>query len=188
MTHTFGTTLAVALALAGLTVATTGAGLAQQAPPQTQTAASTPSWQRFTSRDYGFSALMPGSPTQNNTASASGRSTLHRFYVAPSGGDTMYLVQVSQPPPDRMHAGIPADIADRYARGSGTQVVSQRTTTFAGQQGREATFHDAKTNMEHHVIWVLANGHAYLIAVAGSRQFVDGANAKRFLASFRLNS
>ncbi len=175
------TLFAVALALAGLT----GAALAQQASPQTQAATRPPSWQPFSSSGYGFSVLMPGTPTENSTPSQSGRSTLHRFYTAP-GGNTMYLVQVSEPKSGRTRASIPDDIADRYARGSGTTVVSQRSVTFAGQPGREATFHDTKNNVEHRVVWILANKHAYLIAAAGSRQFIDGGNARRFFDSFRL--
>ncbi len=191
MTQALRTTfLSGAFALAGV-IAITAAAVAQQATPQTnrqqQTAAGTPSWQPFTSSQFGFSVQMPGQPTENAAPSASGRSTLHRFYVSSPNGDTMYLVQVSEPQAGQTRLTVPEDIAQRYARGSGTEVVSQRATTFAGKPGREATFHDAKNNLDHRVVWVVANNHAYLIAAAGSHQFVDGANARHFFDSFRLN-
>ena len=196
MTPLKSTVSAMALALAGLTTLATTAVAQQQtrpqtqAPqtqaPQTQATAPTPSWQRFASTDQRFSVLMPGPPTQDTGQSTSGRTVLHRFYVSPNAQAT-YIVQVSEPATGKARYTVPEDIAQRYAKGSGTDVVSQHAVTFAGQQGREGTFRDAKTNTEHRVVWIVANNRTYLIAAAGPEQFVESANAKRFFDSFRLN-
>ncbi len=139
-------------------------------------------WRRLSSEAFKFSVIMPGEP-QEQTLDAENTVT-HQFFSRLYAGRSAFMVRVQRAAPNYFFTTVPDGVAERYARAVDITLDSQRALTFAGAPAREALCHDG--NVEHRVVWLVANNSLYVVAAAGPAPFRAGADARRFFESFQL--
>jgi hypothetical protein len=139
-------------------------------------------WRKLTSEAFRFSVTMPGEP-QEQILEAENTVT-HQFFLRLQGGRSAFMVRIQRAEPNYFFTVVPDGVAERYVRAVAITLDSQRAFTFAGARAHEALCHDGE--VEHRVIWLVANNSLYVVAAAGPSPFRDGADARRFFESFQL--
>jgi hypothetical protein len=159
-----------------------------------QTALAAGGWKTYRSADWGFSAMMPGSPEVSQLQNPVVPVTMHLFQVGHKVGaeesPTRYIVAVGDYPEEVVRASTEQErnraIAEQAAAGLKGKVVQQRDVNQGGRKGREHTIEVAdKGVVRARVFW--SGRRLYIVSVVSQPKFLNPKPADYFLDSFRLS-
>jgi hypothetical protein len=148
-------------------------------------------FETFTSKDLGFSILMPGMPKEQTLKIKSDRGDLEnkQFMVASDTG--AWIVSVIDYPAD-----TPADLADRLLDGAvkgamnnlkGKTLSEGKIMLDKKHAGRQFQVEAPKIGVHRAHVFLVGN-RLYQIVVRGPKELATSAEATRYLESFKLKN
>jgi len=143
----------------------------------------------FAPKDGRFTVQMPGEPKEqtNKVNTAIGPIDVHMFLSAPDP-NTAYIVGYSDYPEEMMKKSESDKILDGARDGAVKNVNGkldgEKKITIDKHPGRD--FQIATEHFEGRNRMYLVNARLYQVMVVGSKEFVTGKDAERFLDSFKL--
>lgn len=151
-----------------------------------------PEWIRFSPKNAKCSVEMPSKPTTQPVQEINQNGfeiKLHMFILELDGGKTGYALGHSDLPanPETEEAtkNVLKGAQDGTTKAIKGTVVSERDITLGKYLGREFTLDLAGGNQYRGRLFVI-EGRLYQVLVVGSKEFVNGLEAKAFLYSFEL--
>lgn len=170
--------LAAFLALL-LLVVTAGDSVAQQ-------------WVDFTSKEIGFTAQFPETPTTKVEQAKAGNVSYTEHWFSVDHGEQAYIIVMFDYPsgtlPRNPSTNYLSDRIKDFAKGSGTVVRSQYPVTIAGRPGMEAITDDDAQNI-HYLLDILVVGNRmFALLSGGGKGHETSDDAIRFRNAFRLTN
>jgi hypothetical protein len=162
----------------------------QKTPQATQA-----EWKEFSSRQGGFSVLMPGTPkeeTEVKELPVVGRGETHLFVLASESGvyvaaylDVPGLARQTQAFCDSFGKGFLNSIGDATAKGAGGRVAHETDITMGNYPGKEILIEVPAGNATARAYFIKRRGYQLIAApTSGS----DPANVKKFLDSLKVTA
>jgi hypothetical protein len=153
---------------------------------------SMPEWKLFSSRQGGFSVLMPGSPkeeTELKDFPVVGKGETHLFILAHESG--VYIASYLEIPGlarqdqsfcDSFGKGFLKTIGEATAKGAGGKVVSETDILFGRAPGKEILMQTSGGVATARAYFIRRHGYELIAAPAAG---ADAGNVKKFLDSFK---
>ncbi len=147
------------------------------------------SWQSYSSKEDGFTALFPGTVTKRQqTATGPDGKLEGRGFVCEVKGGGAYLVSVTEYP-DSTAAGSPERRLTNARNGAVDSVkgklLHERKIKLGDVPGRELWIESERAGLIHTRIYA-AGPRLCQTLVIGPKDFVETKDAARFLDSFRV--
>jgi hypothetical protein len=148
-------------------------------------------FETFTSKAQGFSILFPGTPKEQTSKvpSALGELTLHNFLLETHQGKAAWIVTSTDYPAGTVKADNQDAILDGVVKGAAQGVkgklISSSKTTLDKNPGRVMQA-DVPNLGVYHSRMYLVGDRLYQIVVLGPKDLATGAEAKKYLDSFKL--
>ena len=167
--------------------------LASQKDQKTPQAAPS-EWKEFSSRQGGFSVLMPGTPqeqTEVKELPVVGRGETHLFILASESCvyvaaylDLPGLALQTQTFCDSFGKGFLNSIGDATAKGAAGKVVKETDISFGKDPGKEILIETPAGIATARAYFIRRRGYQLIAAPAGN----DVGNVKKFLDSFKVTT
>jgi hypothetical protein len=151
-------------------------------------------WREFSSRQGGFSVLMPGTPQETTEAKEFpivGKGVIHLFVLANESGvyvagylEIPGLAQQSQAFCDSFGKGFLKSIGEGTAKGAGGKVVKDTDISFGKDPGKEILIEVPAGLATARAYFIKRRGYQLLAAPSGN----DVGNVKKFLDSFKVTA
>jgi len=152
-------------------------------------AGDTKGWEPFTSKEHGFSILMPGKPLENtqNVKSPVGQLEVTTFF-ADHGKDAAVMISVTQYPESALKFG-PAKLLDSARDGavssSKGKLKAETKITLGAHQGRDLTIEsDTRGHMRTRIF--LVGSRLIQTMAIGPKGYPQSKEATTFLDSLKL--
>jgi hypothetical protein len=175
------------LLLIGLTVSLLM--IAAQKKPKTK---SGPRWKEFTSKEGGFSVLLPGIPMQDKKALQIGsrRAELNSFVVEQKREETAYIVVYCDFPGATWKGDSPEERLEcaraRAIASSKGKPVSEKKIKLGTFSGRELRF-DVKDKGQVRQQLFAVKERLFQLMIAGPKDMTNSQDAGKFFKSFKLS-
>jgi hypothetical protein len=154
----------------------------------------TPSWERFTSREGGFSVLLPGTPMQRTKSLKTPFGTVNMTMVLAMDPDagSCYGVVYADFPADLVRPGNTDDILDAVGmgmvQGAKGKLRDTKEIKFGAHPGRELEMElPGGTGIGRARVY-LVKGRLYQVLTLLPGDAAQSPEAGRFLDSFKLNA
>ena len=148
------------------------------------------SWKLFTSVEGNFSAMMPGTPTEETkpiTTESGREAQQHNFIV--DKGPTAYFVSYTEYPYDVEDSEQALDHSrDGFLKGIKGHLISERSVTISGYKGRAIK---AQTDNEKYVAYLrqyVVKRRLYQVLIMAENSYTTTTMDDDFFTSFRLVS
>jgi hypothetical protein len=150
-------------------------------------------WKKVSPADQAFTIQFPAEPKQQDrdVKTPAGTVSVKVYYLEPTDGKPGYFLSWS------MHGdspGPPVNLQTRLTRARAAalattkgKLVSEKKITLSNHPGLDLLIATEKGNFLHTRIYAVEN-RLYEIFLVGRRDQVTGAQAQRFLLSFRLGA
>ena len=147
-------------------------------------------WKPLTSKEGGFSVVMPGNPNDGKRQVKTPAGTIEvNFYLAEVKDQGSYVVVFSEFPAAALQGGTDDKRLDNARDGAVAsakgKLKSEKKITLAGHPGRELLIDgEAMTGVRTRIFAV--KNRLYQTMAAGSKTFLQAKETNQFLDSFKL--
>jgi len=156
-----------------------------------------PTWREFSSRQGGFSVLMPGTPQEQTEAKdfpTVGKGVVHLFVLAHETGvyvagylEVPGLARQSQVFCDGFGKGFLQSIGEATAKGAGGKMVKDTDISMGNSPGKEILIELPSGIATVRAYFIKRRGYQLLVAPPASGSD-DAGDVKRFLDSFKVTA
>jgi hypothetical protein len=151
-----------------------------------------PEWIRFTPKNAKCSVEMPSKPATQPVQEINQNGVklkFHMFILELDGGKTGYALGFSElpanPDTDEVTKKVLKGAQDGTTKAIKGEIVSERQITLGKYLGREFTL-DLPSGTQYRARLFVIEGHLYQVIAVGSKEFINGFEARTFLYSFEL--
>ena len=158
--------------------------------------AAQPEWKQFSSKEGGFSILLPGVPQENTETKdfpIVGKGVVHLFIIANESGfflvgyvEVPGLAQSTREFSDGFGKGFLRSVGEGIAKGAGGKVLKDTDILLGSFPGKEILLEFPSGPATARAYFIRKRGYQLLAAPAASGG--DPGAVKRFLDSFKLTT
>lgn len=147
-------------------------------------------WEKFSSSEGAFSALMPGTPTQQVRTAKTSSGLVDAYMFLVERRDVAYVVAYSDYPNPMIQAGTPKLILDGARDGAVANVqgklVRESVISLDGHQGRELQIESPGGKVTVTARLFLVDRRLYQVMVLMHNDKASSEDVNKFLDSFRI--
>ena len=149
-------------------------------------------WKEFSSKEGGFTVLMPGTPTQKTTSMGGEFLSIdgHTFNVALENDSISYTVFYADLPSEMTQLSaelILSTIASALSSQNNLRVLSEQDIHLGSYPGKEFRLENSgKAIVRHRVYWVKQRVYQVAVETPVDREKALSIDIEKFLNSFQL--